>query len=244
MDVWAMADLHLAFGVPEKTMEAFGPQWARYAEKMEANWREVVQPGDLVLVAGDISWALHMEEARIDLAWIDRLPGTKVLIKGNHDYWWGSLSKVKKILPPSVHVIQNNAFHFQDVSVGGTRLWDTDEYNFDALVGVSRAEEGKAGRQKIFNRELERLELSLKGLNKDAPCRIAMTHYPPLSADLQASKTTALLEKYDVRICVFGHLHNMKKETLPFGKRGNISYYLTSCDYLGFSPLKIYSSAK
>jgi len=244
MDVWAIADLHLAFGVPEKTMEVFGNQWIRYAEKIEANWRKVVQPSDLVLVAGDISWALNIEDAGIDLAWIDQLPGTKVLIKGNHDYWWSSLGKVKKILPASIQIIQNNSIQFQDVSIGGTRLWDTDEYNFDAFAGGSSVKEKQADSQKIFNRELERLELSLKELNKNVSCRIAMTHYPPVSADLQPSKTTALLEKYNVQICVFGHLHNMRKETLPFGKKGNISYYLTSCDYLDFSPLKIYSSAK
>jgi uncharacterized protein len=238
MNIWAIADLHLSFGVPEKTMEVFGPLWANYAEKIGRHWQEVVKPEDLVLIAGDISWALKSEHARKDLEWIDQLAGVKVLIKGNHDYWWQSLTKAKQILPPSLHLIQNNAFHYKNVSIAGTRLWDSDEYSFDDLRKL------EAEQQKIFNRELERLELSLKELSQDAEVRIAMTHYPPIGRDLKPSKTTALLEKYHVQICVFGHLHNITQEQLTFGKSGNIVYYLTSCDYLNFKPLKIYSSAK
>ena len=249
MNIWAIADLHLAFGVPEKTMEVFGPEWADYANKIEKAWKASVQPGDLVLIAGDISWAMAIQHAQIDLAWIDRLPGTKVMIKGNHDYWWSSLSKVNAILPPSIHVIQNNAFDFERVSIGGARLWDTDEYGFASCINYKGepkeiTPDEKREQQRIFSRELERLELSLKALKKDADLRIVMTHYPPIGLDLQPSKTSALLEKYGVDICVFGHLHHVKKERPLFGKGRNISYFLTSCDYLDFHPLKIYSSAK
>jgi hypothetical protein len=247
MDVWALADLHLSFGVPEKTMEVFGPQWERYAQKIEHNWREVVQPEDMVLIAGDISWALALEDARIDLEWIDALPGIKVLIKGNHDYWWSSLSKVKKILPPSLHLIQNSSFFYQGVAVAGTRLWDSEEFNFGRFFQNSTGkptEEELKNQEKIYQRELERLELSLKELNPKAEIKIAMTHYPPLGAELKPSKVTELLERYGVEICVFGHLHNLTKEQLAFGKCGKVTYYLTSCDYLDFKPLKIYSAAK
>jgi len=247
MNVWAIADLHLSFGVPEKTMEVFGPQWERYAQKIEAHWREVIQPEDFVLIAGDISWALALEHARIDLEWIDRLPGTKALIKGNHDYWWSSLSKAKKILPPSLHLIQNNAFFYEGIAVGGTRLWDSEEFHFNAYINMQELPAGKEPKEegdseKIFKRELERLELSLKELRKDAQVRIAMTHYPPIGANLKPSRASALLEKYGVEICVFGHLHNVKKEALHFGQSGSITYYLTSCDYLDFKPVKIYST--
>lgn len=244
MRIWAIADLHLAFGVPAKTMEIFGPQWADYAGKIEREWRTVVQPGDLVLIAGDISWAMTPELARIDLEWIDRLPGEKVLIRGNHDYWWSSLAKVHQILPPSLHVIQNTAFDYQGISIAGARLWDSDEYAFNAYIDfVEKGEEkgeDKRENQKIFKRELERLELSLKALRKDASLRIAMTHYPPIGADLDPSIVSALLEKYGVEICVFGHLHNVKKEAQMFGKKNGVSYYLTSCDYLDFKPLAIH----
>ena len=242
MNVWAIADLHLAFGVPSKTMEVFGPQWINYAGKIESGWRAAVQPEDLVLIAGDISWAMHAADARVDLEWIDHLPGTKVLIRGNHDYWWSSLTKVKQILPSSLHVIQNNVFNYQNISIGGARLWDTDEFNFAGYIDFreSSTQEENRDSQKIFNRELERLELSLKELKKEGAVRIAMTHYPPIGADLLPSKAAILFEKYGVQISVFGHLHNVKKERSLFGRKGNISYFLTSCDYLDFKPLKIF----
>lgn len=247
MKIWAIADLHLSFSVPEKTMEVFGPEWIGYAQKIESNWKERICEDDLVLIAGDISWAMHLEQAKIDLAWIDQLPGTKVMIKGNHDYWWSSLSKVQKALPPSIHVIQNTVFNWKGVSVAGTRLWDTEEYAFDSFIEfkgtrpVSSKEE-KKDQERIFLRELDRLELSLKSLDKKASLRIAMTHYPPIGSDLHASKVSALLEKYDVEICVFGHLHSLKQGVELFGSRGPIAYHLTSCDYLDFCPLQIFSS--
>jgi uncharacterized protein len=245
MRVWAIADLHLSFGVPEKSMEVFG--WKDYAEKIEKNWREVVQEDDLVLVAGDISWAMKLDEAKKDLEWIAQLPGTKVMIKGNHDHWWSSLSKVQQALPSSVCVIQNNAFYRQGIAIGGARLWDSDEYNFDACIDFKpkeRSEKEKLESERIFKRELERLEMSLKALPDEAKVRIAMTHYPPVGLKLFSSKASALLEKYGVSICVFGHLHNVKTKDPLFGTARGVTYYLTSCDYLNFQPLHIYSSAK
>lgn len=247
MQIWSIADLHLAFGVPQKTMEVFGPEWRDYAGKIERGWRAVVHPDDLVLIAGDISWGMSVEQARIDLDWIAALPGTKILIKGNHDYWWSSLSKVQHMLPPSMHVIQNNAFHHQGISIAGARLWDTDAYNFKDCIDykpnpVAGVESEEPDNERIFKRELERLELSLKSLSKDARLRVAMTHYPPIGLDLSPSRASALLEKYNVSICVFGHLHNVKKGIPLFGSARGVAYHLTSCDYLDFQPLKIYSS--
>lgn len=244
MSIWAIADLHLSFGVPEKTMEVFGPEWINYGEKLKENWSAVVRPDDLVLIAGDISWAMRTHEAKIDLEWIGALPGTKVMIKGNHDYWWSSLSKVEEIIPPSLHVIQNNAFHWNDCSIGGARLWDTDEYSFDGYIEyrespVAPSKEEKPDQEKIFKRELERLELSLKCLDQSAKQRLVLTHYPPINAELAPSLASALLEKYHVDICVFGHLHNVKKGVRLFGVHKGIQYYLTSSDYLDFKPLLI-----
>jgi predicted phosphohydrolase len=244
MSIWAIADLHLSFGVPEKTMEVFGPEWVDYAEKLKSSWLDAIKSDDLVLIAGDISWAMRPEEAKVDLDWIDALPGTKVMIKGNHDYWWSSLSKVKRILPPSIHMIQNNAFNWREYSIGGARLWDTAEYGFDAFINfretaVPSSKEEKPDAEKIFKRELERLELSLKSLNQSAAKRFVMTHYPPISADLHPSRTAALLEKYRVDVCVFGHLHSVKRGQSLFGTCNGIRYFLTSCDYLDFKPLFI-----
>src|SRR5579872_4430811 len=179
MSIWALADLHLAFSVPDKSMEFFGPSWHQYAEKIEKNWRALISPEDLVLIPGDICWAMHLEQALVDLKWIDALPGTKVILRGNHDYWWTSPSKMAKVMPPSIHFIQNNAFNWNQVSIGGSRLWDTPEYSFGTFIEFQEnprarpqevktdAEEAET-EEKIFVRELERLKLSLKQLNKNA----------------------------------------------------------------------------
>lgn len=242
MKVWAIADLHLAFGDPSKSMEVFGPQWENYAQKIETNWKEVIAPEDLVLIAGDISWAMKPEQAIKDLNWIDQLPGSKVMIRGNHDYWWSSPSKVRAFLPPSIHIIQNDSFSFGDFSIGGSRLWDTDEYNFRDYIEFKEnpkqisKEEFDGG--KIFDRELHRLELSLKALDPTKR-RFVMTHYPPIGADLKESKCSKLLEKYEVEVCVFGHLHNLKPSVEMFGVKNGIQYFLTACDYINFEPLII-----
>lgn len=246
MSIWAIADLHLSFGTPNKKMDVFGPSWENHAEKIEKNWLSHIQDKDLVLIPGDISWAMRPEEAAVDLEWIARLPGTKVMIRGNHDYWWTSLSKIKKVLPPTIHVLQNDAFHWQGVGVAGVRLWDSPEYNFGSYVEMVKTEGMKEKTEesssleeseKIFQRELLRLELSLKCLRPDTQLRIVMTHYPPIGANLQDSQVSELLEKYKVNICIFGHLHNIRKGALKFGSKNGIEYALTSCDYLDFQPL-------
>lgn len=246
MSVWAIADLHLAFGVPTKKMDVFGDNWVDYATKIEKHWREYVAPEDLVLIAGDICWATDLEEAQKDLQWIDALPGTKVMIKGNHDYWWSSLSKVKSILPPSVHIIQNDAFTWNEISIGGARLWDTEEYSFEEIVDYkpnpvasTAPKPEKPDAEKIFVRELERLELSLKQLDQKAKTRIVMTHYPPIGLDLEPSRASALLEKYRVDYCVFGHLHNVRVKHNLFGKARGVNYVFTSSDYLNFIPTRL-----
>lgn len=251
MSIWAIADLHLSFGVPSKHMHIFGPQWEHYTEKIEQAWREAVSDNDLVLIPGDISWAMHTEEARLDLEWIGQLPGTKVLLKGNHDYWWGSLAKIKSILPPSCHLIQNNSFTWKGVSIGGARLWDIPHLSFNdcinfqehpAVKKLTEADQSEES-QKIYQRELGRLETSLKSMDSKAHLRIAMTHYPPIGPQLQETEASRLLEKYQIQICVFGHLHNVKPEAKLFGIHHGIQYYLTACDYLDrFKPIKIAES--
>ncbi len=245
MKIWALADLHLAHSVPSKNMNVFGPVWEGYMDKMAASWKELIRPEDLVLLPGDITWAMKLEEAKIDLEWIDQLPGTKVLIRGNHDYWWSSAKKMSEMFPPSVRFIHNTAFHWNDVAIGGTRLWDTPEYRFSEYVHFQ--ENPKARPQEetpdndalIFERELERLKLSLKQMNPSAGLKIVMTHYPPISADLRPSRASAILEEFGVKICVFGHLHNLRKDKPMFGEVGGVKYILTAADYLDFRPLRI-----
>ena len=250
MSIWALSDPHLSFSVPEKNMEIFGPLWHGYIKRIETHWKECVKEEDLVLVPGDICWATKLEEATIDLAWIDALPGTKVMVKGNHDYWWGSKKKMLEMLPPSIHIIYNDAFVWNDVALGGTRLWDTEEYNFNAFIHfqenpkarIKTEEEREKERivaEKIFARELERLRLSLSQLNPKAKRRIALTHYPPIGANMQPSLASKILEEFKIDVCVFGHLHNLKKDQHLFGEARGVHYHLTSCDYLDFKPLRI-----
>lgn len=248
MTIWALSDPHLSFGAPDKTMEAFGPIWKDYQDKIKQNWIRVVKPEDLVLLPGDISWAMKLEDALIDLRWIDSLPGTKLLLKGNHDYWWPSSQKLRDALPPSIYFIYNNAFEWKDVAIGGSRLWDTEEYSFGPYIEyafnpmakeVEDFEKKVEEDRKIFERELERLKLSLSQMNPKAKHRIAMTHYPPIGADLRPSKASKILEDAGIQICVFGHLHNVRKGALPFGEARGVKYLFTSCDYINFKPLKV-----
>lgn len=247
MTVWAIADLHLSFGVPNKSMDVFGEKWVQHPEKIKSNWLRLIQDDDLVLLPGDISWGMHTEEAVDDLKWIDALPGTKVMLRGNHDFWWNSISKVEKILPPSINIIQNTIFKWNGIVIGGARLWDTKEFSFSPyidyvdnpraskLTAVDHAPDA----EKIFERELSRLELSLKQFPKDATVRIAMTHYPPIGAEFDATRASAILEKYQVSQCVFGHLHNVKHNALPYGTKNGVKYTLVSADYVDFCPVKI-----
>jgi uncharacterized protein len=247
MAVWAISDLHLSFGVADKKMDVFGSQWENHPEKIYGQWLQHIDWDDLVLLPGDISWAMRPEEAKEDLDWIHALPGTKVIIRGNHDYWWSSLKKIESILPPSIHLIQNNIFCWNHIGIAGSRMWDTPEYSFGNFIHyldnprentLTKVENPKE-MEKIFERELVRLECSLKQLPKDASVRIAMTHYPPIGADLNPSRVSSLLEKYGVSFCVFGHLHNIPANALPFGIKNGVRYILTSCDYLDFTPIKL-----
>jgi len=246
MTVWALSDPHLSFSVPDKNMEFFGEVWTGYTDKIKSHWEAVIGPDDLVLVPGDISWAMKFEDALIDLEWIHALPGTKLICKGNHDYWWGSVSKMTKTMPPSIHIIHNNVFTWKDISIGGARLWDTAEFNFNDYIvfrenvrAKNKGPKDPKEVEKIFARELGRLELSLQQLDQKAKTRIAITHYPPVSADLQDSRASAILEKYNVDICVFGHLHTVRKEAEMFGEKNGIRYIFASCDHLDYKPVKV-----
>ncbi|MCB1111563.1 MAG: metallophosphoesterase [Chlamydiales bacterium] len=249
MTVWALADLHLSFGVPDKKMDVFGEHWHNHPQKIEKHWREKISNDDLVLLPGDISWAKHLEDAIPDLQWIDALPGTKVMIRGNHDFWWHTKSKVLSILPPSIHIIQNDAFNWNDISIGGARLWDTDEYSFDNIVHfvendkvlpLTEKDLDPKRREHLFERELQRLKMSLDKLDQNASHRIVMTHYPPIATDMKDSRASALIEKYNVDAVVFGHIHNIYHDLKDlFGMRDNTRYVITSADYVDFNPVKI-----
>lgn len=241
--IWAIGDLHFSFGTPGKEMDRFGENWVEHARKIGADWDAKVKPTDLVLLPGDISWAMRLEGALPDLQWIEARPGIKVMIRGNHDYWWESASKIRKVLPPSIHIISNDAFFYEGVAVAGVRLWDSPEYQFGSLIEIKgqipEKKESADEETKIFERELLRLEMSLKAMKRDAAIKICMTHYPPIGNDLLPSRASQLIESYGVQHVLFGHLHSLKPGQKLFGKRGETEYHLTSCDFLDFKLLKV-----
>ncbi len=249
MHIFAISDLHLSFSTPDKSMESFGPVWQEYQKRIRENWLKKVTANDLVLIPGDISWAIKLKDALIDLEWIENLPGKKVILKGNHDYWWPTITKLKKAIPPSIYPLQNDTINFDNVSIAGARLWDTLEYSFKDYITFVENPKAKQKdieeeiqkdlSEKVFLKEIDRLKLSLSSLDKKADIKIVMTHYPPISADLKDSKVSKLLEESNIDICVFGHLHNVKKDKKMFGEKNSIKYLLTSADYIDFDLIKL-----
>ena len=221
MKIFAISDLHLSLNNP-KPMDIFGPVWEGYLDKIFAQWKEKVGEDDLLLMAGDLSWAMHLEEVTRDIDLLKNLPGKKIIIKGNHDYWWKSISSLRAILPPNFYAIQNDAIRFDGVVVCGTRGWK----------GVEKYESLSSEDKKIFDREVLRLEMTLQSatkLRQEGDKLICMMHYPPIDNKKNDSQFSALIEKYKVDAVIYGHLHGYKSLPLEVTKN-NINYYLTSCD--------------
>lgn len=248
MRVFAIGDLHLSFGEKVflkdlqaadtyKPMEMFGPGWDRHFEKIAANWRRVVRDDDLVLLPGDLSWAMKPEEAVFDLDFVGQMPGTKVLIKGNHDYWWQTIAKVRRLLPPGVFALQNDHFAAGSLAVCGTRGW--------LCPGEEEAgDSANAHDLKIYLREIQRLELSLKSAARDGFEHIlVMLHYPPVVNRAPDPGFMELMIRYGVKACLYGHLHSADAPPLLSEVQG-IRFHLAACDYIGFSPVMICEGGK
>lgn len=232
MKIFAISDLHLCLS-GAKPMDIFGATWANYLDKIKEDWNSRVSDEDVVLMSGDMSWALKLDEAYDDLQYLNSLNGTKVIVRGNHDYWWKSLSQIKNKLPSNIHPIQNNALKFGGYIIAGTRGWMVPEKNKEQTI------EDK----KIFDRELIRLELSLKSaeaLKTDGDKIICMIHFPPFNSSFEESEFTKLMEKYNVDAVVYGHLHGNSSRTINRIKINNIDYFLTSCDKLNNKLVQIY----
>lgn len=238
LKIWSISDLHLSFGTPNKSMEIFG--WKNHPENIAASWREKIKSEDIVLVAGDLSWAISMSQVIPDFEWLDALPGTKILIRGNHDYWWKSIAKLRALPFSSIHFIQNDSWTDRGVTIGGTRLWDSSEYQFGKYAVKQQGAEMEPTEmnQTIFDREIGRLRISCERLDRTAKIRIIMTHYPPIGADLADSVASKVLEAYHIQLCVFGHLHGLSP-ALQFGTKNGIRYVLTSCDHINFMPIRL-----
>ena len=226
MAVFAIADLHLP--AQTKPMDVFGPHWKDHFQRIRQDWLSRVSPEDLVLLPGDISWAMRLEEALDDLRSIGALPGTKLLLRGNHDYWWSSIGRVRRALPEGMYALQNDSVRIGDRVYAGSRGW--------MLPGPELSEDDL----RIYSRERLRLEMSLKHARRiggEAPITVMM-HYPPLTDELPGFSD--ILEAYGVEDCVYGHLHGAGLHGAVRGERRGVRYHQVSCDGLGFRLYLLY----
>ena len=222
MKVFAISDLHLSTAV-HKPMDVFGADWDNYFEKITADWNEKVTDEDVVLIGGDISWGISIEEAAPDFALLSALPGRKVVLRGNHDYYWNSLGKMRTAFPDFLF-LQNNCIRIGNLLVAGSRGWTIP-------TNDSSAEDVK-----IYQRELLRLKMSLDAMKEqrcDEDNVVALLHYPPFDVLFNDSEVTALLEEYKVDKVLYGHLHGKNARVNPVVNKNGISYHLTSCDLIG-----------
>lgn len=227
--IYAIGDLHLSFGT-SKPMDIFSNRWVNHAERIAENWNREVGNDDLVIVPGDISWAMQLSEADTDLQWLAGLTGDKLLIRGNHDYWWSAIGKVRSRLPGSVFALQNDHFSWDEWIICGTRGWlCPGEDGFDNEQD-----------QKLYWREVHRLQLSLDSARRqsDKPIIVAL-HFPPYNRSGQPSAFTDLLEQYSVEICIFGHIHDSGRDLLFQGSKNGVNYRFVAADGIGFTPLRI-----
>ena len=241
MSLFSMADLHLSLST-NKPMDIFGARWKNHAEKIEKNWKAVVGDGDTVVVPGDISWALSLEEAEADLRFIDRLPGKKLLGKGNHDYWWSTMSKLRSALAAwelhSIDFLYNNAFPVEEYVVCGTRGWYIDEKQQRTPQETDYA--------KIVLRETGRLELSLREaaaqadeLEKKERFRreiLVYLHFPPVFKNFLCREIVDKLREFGIRHCYFGHIHGVYTAPRSFDFEG-ITFTFIAADFLNFIPM-------
>lgn len=230
--IWAIGDLHLSIGLEaekQKPMDQFGEQWVQHTAKIARAWCERVRTQDVVLLLGDLFWGNRVEEARFALNWLGCLPGRKVMIRGNHDNWWQSITRVREALPDGMYAIQNDAVCFGDVAIGGTRGWTFSD------------PEGPVHQEKMLKREVSRLHASLAAMPETASYRIAMLHYPPFLGNTLSSEVETLLSAHGIDLCVFGHLHGEKAAQFRSIEKNNIKYVLASADNIDFSPLAIYN---
>lgn len=235
MSLFSIADLHLSEGV-EKPMDIFGHRWTDHTNKLKERWCAVVTDDDTVIVPGDISWAMALEDALPDFKLIDSLPGKKILGKGNHDFWWGTLSKMKKMLSENgittIDFLQNNAFEVEDYIICGTRGWYVEEKYQNTV--------GDVDYQKIVDREAGRLRLSLNEavkLRGDSEKKILVYfHFPPVFGDFVCREIVDILKEYNIRHCYFGHIH--ANYTIPKTTEfEGINMTLISADFLNFIPM-------
>ncbi len=233
MKLWAIGDLHLSFdkeGNLSKPMGIFGKNWENHDLKIKENWGKNVSSEDLVLIPGDFSWGMNLEDIKQDIEYLNKLPGKKLLLRGNHDYWWTSSKKMKEFFPDNIKFIQNDHYQVnEELYVCGTRGWSVP-----GEKGFTPEDE------KIYQRELSRLRLSLDSvpshLNREI---IVMLHYPPVNMQHEYSAFIDILKEYKVKTCIYAHLHDASIACRIPDSKWDIEFKLVSADALSFSPLII-----
>ena len=228
MALYVLGDLHLSLA-SDKPMDVFGSKWADHDRRLRENFAQLTNV-DTTVLCGDLSWAMSLEEASEDLRFIDALPGRKIILKGNHDYWWATAAKMQTLFQrlgiSSIEILHNNCCLYGETALCGTRGWFFEE------------ESGGAHDRKIMNREIMRLEASLKAAGERE--KLCFLHYPPrYGAEYVCREITELLSAYGVRECYYGHLHGPGQKGAVQGWVEGIHYQLVSADYLGFIPRKI-----
>lgn len=229
MALYVLGDPHLSFRA-HKPMDVFGGAWDGYVDKLRAGL-SVLREEDTIVLAGDISWGMSLEEAEEDFAFLNSFPGRKLILKGNHDYWWTTANKTYQFWAErgftTLNLLHNNCYEYGEYALCGTRGWFWEE-------------DQNGHNQKVFNRELLRLEASLKAAGERP--RLAFLHYPPLYQGYRCQEILDLLERYQVKSCYYGHLHGGSHRLALEGIHGTVEYHLVAGDYLGFRPLKICES--
>jgi predicted phosphohydrolase len=228
MSLFAIGDLHLSLG-GEKPMDVFGGRWQDYTEKIVKGFGAVVGEKDTTVLCGDLTWGMDMDAALEDFKFIHRLPGRKIILKGNHDYWWSTASKAKKFFAEnqidSIDILHNNFFEYEDIAICGTRGWFYEE------------ERGDGHDKKILARECLRLEASLKAAGERE--KYVFLHYPPKYQGYECSEILKLLSDYSVKMCCYGHIHSKGCASAFNGELNGTVFRLVSADYLDFVPAKI-----
>lgn len=227
MALYAIGDTHLSLG-SDKPMDVFGGGWTGYVDKLREGFSQVGGE-DTVVICGDVSWGMSLEQARADFAFLDALPGRrKLLLKGNHDYWWTTAAKMNRFFQDNgfltLEILHNNCAFYGDVALCGTRGWFYEE---------DRGEHSA----KIFNRELIRLEASLKA--GGAGEKLCFLHYPPIYQGYRCQEIMDLLAAYGVKVCCYGHLHGPSHRFAVTGERDGVDYRLVAADYVGFRPVRL-----
>ena len=238
MAIFVISDLHLDVESNEKSMEVFGARWKSYTDRISNNWKKLVAPTDTVIIPGDISWALTTKDALHDLLWIEALPGKKIIMKGNHDFWWSTVSKMKKFFCENcintIDILNNNALEVENYIIAGSRGWFVDKSVQNAELNVDY--------EKIVNREVIRLKMSLdnakKLKNESEKEIIAFFHFPPVWADYSCEPIVEILKEYGIQRCYFGHIHGCYNVSGHFQYQG-IDFNMISADYIDFIPLFI-----